>query len=171
MTVPYNGSKLFILVPDMDYRVAEIKNGDTILPVSDTVTLENLTTDTILSVTFSPKEAQEPIFAQTSDVMTGSYVPQGGTAQFCSTMFAGINEGAGWTITEYGVELFNKDDRTRSLPLEAAQSTDGKFGIRVFGGALIPGKTYVMRPYLIIRKDGVEKTVYGAEKEFTVTET
>lgn len=66
--------------------------------------------------------------------------------------------------------IIRQNDQNRTLPLEAAQSKDGKYGIRVFGEALIPGKTYVMRPYLIINKDGDEKTVYGAEKEFTVTE-
>lgn len=170
VTVPYNGNKMFSLVPDTDHTVTEIKNGSVSLPVSDTVTLENLTADTILSITFSPKNVQEPTFAQTSDVLTGTYTPQEGVAQFCSTVFAGVNEGSGWTITEYGVELFDKNDQNRTLPLEAAQSKDGKYGIRVFGEALIPGKTYVMRPYLIINKDGDEKTVYGAEKEFTVTE-
>lgn len=69
-----------------------------------------------------------------------------------------------------GVEI--RDAAGAVIPLAVAQAnitSDGRFGVRVFGAGLISGETYTLTPYAIVKKGAEQKKVYGQEKTFMVS--
>ena len=169
VTVPFASNKTITFQPEAGWQTGEgTVNNQAAVVTNDTLELKNIQDTTALSVTFVEKTEEKPSFAQTSAPIAGTY-PQG-TGQYCATMFANMNEGYGYTIVKQGVEIYAEDDTTLSLPLEVNEVTNGKYGVRVFGAALIPGKTYVMRPYVVVQKDGETQTeiIYAQPQTFTV---
>lgn len=169
VTLPFAGSKTITFKPDAGWQTGEVTvNNQAAVVTNDTLELKNIQDTTAISVTFVEKTEEKPSFAQTSAPIAGTY-PQG-SDQYCATMFANMNEGYGYTVLKKGVEIYAADDTTHSLPLEVDVVTDGKYGVRVFGAALIPGKTYVMRPFVVVQKDGEtqSETIYAQPQTFTV---
>ena len=85
-------------------------------------------------------------------------------------MFTSLDVGYDWTVVSTGVEI--RDDQNKKLPLPVASTnitSDGKFGVRVFGAGLEKGKTYTLTPYAVVEDgQGNQTTVYGTPKTFTV---
>ena len=79
------------------------------------------------------------------------------------TFYSSIEVGYGYTISECGCVLTNKNGDSIDLPAYAVPE-NGKYGIRAVGAALETG-TYTVKPYLKLSDDSV---VYGTEKTVTI---
>ena len=160
----------FRIEPGAGQEVKSVTVGGSDWPfTNNAVKLENVTKDVALSVTFGAVEEAKPELADTSSVYKTNY-DNGGTLVPSATVFTTLKNGYGWDVVSFGVEVCEKNG-TVVLPLTVERKTsDGKYGVQVFGVGLEKGKTYVLTPYAVISKYGQQETetIHGVPREFTL---
>lgn len=129
-----------------------------------TVTLSNITGAKNVTVAFAKRAAEKPTLAADPYVVKTADQRQW-------TMYAKPAPGYGYTVSNFGVKLNEKngDGSALSLPMCNADGTPAtalvQFGVCVYGAGLETGKTYQMTPYISCTDD---TQVTGEVKEFTV---
>ncbi len=174
VAVSSGSDQTITIVPNSGYVVDTVTvDGSVVTAVNNTVTLENVKKDIAVEITFKQREAQQPSFGPSSDPQEQTdYTPPvtGSTPQYSAVMFTSLDVGYDWTVVSTGVEI--RDDQNKKIPLPVASTnitSDGKFGVRVFGAGLEKGKTYTLTPYAVVEDgQGNQTTVYGTPKTFTV---
>ena len=168
--VANGNSQEFRLEPSAGQEVKSVTVDGSDWPfANNAVKLENVTKDVALAVTFGIIEEAKPALADISSVYKTNY-DNGGTLVPSATVFTTLKNGYGWDVVSFGVEVREKNG-TVVLPLTVEMKTsDGKYGVQVFGVGLEKGKTYVLTPYAVIAKSGQQgtETIHGAPREFTL---
>ena len=173
VSVETGGSVSLTLLPDEGYEVETVlAGGQALTPSGGMVTVDNITQDLNISVAFRLKGESEPVINANGNVVSDpSYIPDGKVDPVYSALiYSTLNTGYGWEIVSVGVEI--RDAAGAVIPLAVAQAnitSDGKFGVRVFGAGLTSGETYTLVPYAIVKKGTDQKRVYGQEKTFRVS--
>lgn len=173
VSVETGGSLSLTLLPDEGYEVETVlAGGQALTPSGDMVTVDNIAQDLTISVTFRLKGESEPSVNANGNVVSDpAYRPAGQVDPVYSALiYSTLNAGYGWEIVSVGVEI--RDAAGAVIPLAVAQAnitSDGRFGVRVFGAGLISGETYTLTPYAIVKKGAEQKKVYGQEKTFMVS--
>ena len=172
LQVEDGGSLTLTIVPDTGYILdkALLDTADITATVQGGVlTVSNITGNKTLEITFVTLAEEEPEMTVTSEVINSTYPATGDVSYPAVTVFSAITPGNGWDVSDYGVEVIDKETGL-TIPLTVTVKTnDGRFGVKVFGVGLKAGKVYLLKPYANIKNQttGEEKTVYGTEREFT----
>ena len=155
------GEKTFTFTPDEGYETKSIEFDGASIPVSDTAIL-TIDGAKELKVTFAEKTLQKPSISENAPAFT-PYYTYGGETNKAIIGLAAVDFGYGYTISECGYVITNKDGKAITLSAFAVPE-NGKFGIRAFGAAFKDG-TYTMKPYAKL-SDGT--FVYGTEQTVTI---
>ncbi len=172
LAVKANADVLLSLVPDTGFEIGQVLlDNSPITPSNGTIEIKNISKDTSVSVTFRQKEEVKPSMNVYGEVtIDKNYVAPGESdACFSALLFSSLDAGYGWDILVVGVEVRDEAGHILPLPVSLEHITsDGKFGLRVYGPGLESGKRYEMTPYAIIIKNGQQEKVTGGTKAFTV---
>lgn len=155
------GEKTFTFTPDEGYETKSIEFDGASIPVSDTAVF-TIDGAKELKVTFAEKTLQKPSISENAPAFTPDYT-YGGETNKAIIGLAAVDFGYGYTLSECGYVITNKDGKAITLSAFAVPE-NGKFGIRAFGAALKDG-TYAMKPYAKL-SDGT--FVYGTEQTVTI---
>ena len=164
------GTKSFAFEPDEGYEIVSITYGSSSIPVSNKDGFAiSLIVDSVkdLTVVFAEKAIVKPSVLAGETIAVKNYdysdIVPGAPVSNAITFYSSIEVGYGYTISECGCVLTNKDGDSIDLSAYAVPE-NGKYGIRAVGAALETG-TYTVKPYLKLSDDSV---VYGTEKTVTV---
>lgn len=86
--------------------------------------------------------------------------------QYCVTAYSTVFGSSDWNLTKYGINLYHGSD---SLFLQGLEGlTNGKFGIKMYGQAFVPGETYQIESTATFKNSrGENLTVFGEERKST----
>lgn len=171
LTVEQGSNVTVTATPADGYVIDTMKAGDSIITVdaSGSVTLENVRTDTVLSVTFKLRETIAPNvsgnteynYFKTENGKPTAYV-YGKLNQFY------VPEG---TTAQYGMRVWVSGDSEKAIVLPVINPVSGQpetaqpeaaFAIKVYGEAITADKTYIFQPY-VGENNGEEMAVTFAE--------
>ncbi|MDY4976164.1 MAG: hypothetical protein SO147_04615 [Clostridia bacterium] len=150
------GSKTFTLVPDDGYEVDRVIYGEeedytAEIPVDNNnqITLDNITSDCSLTVTFRKIPVTQAVVNQAA-VVQGSFQGTDGNTYRGFTTYVKVTKPDAWEWNqmEYGIVLGRVDGQGQSVSLKGNQATeDGNFGIRVYGAEFQAGNSYSVQGY------------------------
>lgn len=142
------------------YQIKSIKRNGAELPVLSTFSVDKITENIALDVTFEKIPDVKPSFIKTYE----TYVP---AEKEGSVTFGSISLGSGWNVTDYGIvysetasEPTLNGEGCIALPHKTPMNSKGQYGIQLQGSYLV-GKVYYTRTYVTYEKDGAIETAYG----------
>ena len=172
IAVPNGSSKTFTFVPDSGYEVDSVSVNGAPQPKAESVTLDNITEDTTVTVSFVQKGQTVPSITNSGAPLTTNdpFIVNGGEISNPSVIhFSTVQEGYGYRIVRFGMELRDGNNVIQMDVADENTTSDGKFGVRAFGNGLESGKTYTLVPYVIYEDaDSNEQVVYGTPQAFTM---
>lgn len=124
-----------------------------------------------LVVTFKEIPVEAPSVSKTMEIKTDQKVDGNPSA----LMYMQIQPGYGYTVTESGIVLSDKENDAQNGMKLVAKNTDntnvtsGLFGIRVYGSAL-NGINCYFNPFVKYQNGEEIKTVYGDQDSFTLNQ-
>lgn len=165
-------SPVFTITPQEGYRLAKVLiNGKATEYNTEqqiALTLSSVSEPTKVEAVFEeiPAEPETPYLSM------DPYLIEGETeGQFCVTAYSTLVSQSDWSPEEYGVNLYHGSN---CLFLPGPEGlTNGKFGIKMYGKAFVPGQTYQIESTATFQNSQGEKlTVFGEErKSVTVTQS
>ena len=145
-------------------------NGEdqTALVQNGILTLDNLSADQALTVTFGTKEKTEPTVSSDT-VINGNYQPAGADeAVPAAMMYSKINLGYGYSVSGASVSLVDLESGNQ-MQLPVTQWTaNGNWGIRIYGKGLQTGENYSMQSVITYEKEGETEQAFGDVQDFTM---
>ncbi|MDY4975533.1 MAG: hypothetical protein SO147_01360 [Clostridia bacterium] len=168
--VAYNSpdKETFTITPDQGYAVQDIKvNGQSLGNTVTSVDFTSVTAAQTLEVTFE-QLPQAPSLSESAPTYTYTDANNG-----TQTAYFSVNPGYGYTFTDGIAKIYevgNAASEAAPLKLESSSvisnsSWDGKFGVRIYGDGMKTGNQYVLAPYFVAQKDGVEVTIDPIEED------
>ncbi|MDY4975889.1 MAG: polysaccharide deacetylase family protein [Clostridia bacterium] len=165
-------SPVFTITPQEGYRLARVLiNGEATEYYTEqqiSLTLSSLSEPTEVEAVFEeiPAEPETPYLSMDPYLIEGEQ-----EGQYCVTAYSTLVNQPDWSLEKYGMNLYHGSD---CLFLPGPEGlTNGKFGIKMYGKAFVPGQTYQIESTATFQNSQGEKlTVFGQErKSTTVTQS
>lgn len=165
-------SPVFTITPQEGYRLAKVLiNGEATEYHTEqqiSLTLSSLSEATEVEAVFAeiPAEPETPYLSMDPYLIEGEQ-----EGQYCVTAYSTLVNQPDWSLEKYGMNLYHGSD---CLFLPGPEGlTNGKFGIKMYGKAFVPGQTYQIESTATFQNSqGEQLTVFGQErKSATVTQS
>lgn len=173
----YDGNVEVSVTHNSGYEVESItvKSGaqDAVTYAKQDFVLQNVRADTVITVTFRQADPAFPSISGAAGaiLVQDSYLYEG-VPYRSAVIFSAMTVPDGWELTkDYGIVITSNVAETVGLKLVALGNSSNRFGIRVFGSALVPG-TYTVKAYAVFQKTGTGELYTACEagegRQFTI---